>query len=447
MNQADRVAMERKIYSISELNRQIKKVLEKTYAFVWVSGEISNLSQAVSGHIYFSLKDRNAQVAAVIFRTQARMLKIDLHNGISVTGFGRLSVYEPRGRYQVIFEYLEPSGIGKLLAEQEALKARLNDEGLFKADHKKDIPLLPTKVAVITSPKGAVIEDILNVAQRRFDNIPIEIVPASVQGEHAAEELIRAIGLVHEQPRIDVIILARGGGSVEDLQPFNDERLARAIFDAEIPIVSAVGHETDCTIADFVADLRAPTPSAAAELVLPVKQDLLSDIAIAQQRLSIQIERMLEMVHVRLSDLNQRLTHLQERFEDAALKLDDLDHRLVQAIWTLLDQHRTQWDWWSDRILTFQPERYLQRLHERVDLLVHQLSSSGAKIVQMKRNRLDSTTSALNALNPDAVLNRGYSITRRLPAGEVVKDPKQVSENDILEIILANGTLQVKQFS
>ena len=263
--------IKRNIYSVSDLNANIKALLEESFPFVWIIGEMSNFRIPASGHYYFSLKDAASQISAVMFRGQQRKLKFEPEDGMSVIGMGRISVYEPRGTYQIILEYLEPSGVGALQIAFEQLKNKLADEGLFNDEHKRDIPFIPNKIGVITSSSGAVVHDILQIVNRRYPNIAIQVLPAKVQGKGAAAEIVSALELLNRREECDVAILARGGGSLEDLQAFNSEPVARAIFGSRVPVISAVGHETDYTIADFVADLRAPTPSAAAEMVVPEK--------------------------------------------------------------------------------------------------------------------------------------------------------------------------------
>ena len=269
---------ERRIYTVSELTRNIKRFLEEAYPFVWVAGEISNFRTPVSGHYYFTMKDSGAQIGAVMFRAQNRHLAFKPEDGMAIIAMGRLNVYEPRGIYQVIVEYLEPEGIGVLQLAFEQLKARLAEEGLFDEKHKSPLPFLPQKIGVVTSPSGAVVRDIIQVINRRFPNLVVEVAPVKVQGEGASEEIAEALQLLNERDDIDVVVVARGGGSLEDLQAFNSEIVARAIFSSKVPVVSAVGHETDFTIADFAADLRAPTPSAAAEIIVPVKYELVKRI-------------------------------------------------------------------------------------------------------------------------------------------------------------------------
>lgn len=266
--------MKKEILSVTQLTENLKSVLEANFSTFWVEGEISNLRRPASGHLYFTLKDELSQVRAVIFRLTAAMLRFNIEDGMHIVCRARLTVYQARGEYQLIIDVAEPLGVGALQIAFEQLKARLGAEGLFSEVHKKPVPFIPRRVGVVTSPSGAVIRDILNITRRRFDSVDILVAPVKVQGPEAPQEIVRAISALHSCPGVDVIILARGGGSIEDLAAFNDERVARAIFAAGIPVISAVGHEVDFTISDFIADLRAPTPSAAAELAVPLRKDL-----------------------------------------------------------------------------------------------------------------------------------------------------------------------------
>ena len=319
------------ILTVSELNAQIKSQLETRFPFVWITGEISNFHIPVSGHFYFSLKDTRSQINAVMFRGQNSQLKFEPEDGMQINGIGRVSLYEPRGTYQIIMEYMEPSGVGALQVAFEKLKLKLSSEGLFDAEHKLPIPFLPHKISVITSLTGSVIHDILRVLNRRFANIPLEIFPAKVQGADAEKELIAAIRHLNERDDTYVIILARGGGTLEDLQPFNTENLARAIFASKIPIISAVGHETDFTLADFVADLRVPTPSAAAEMVVPLKTDLERQCIDLKKKLRITFSNYLRFQRIYLRELTGRLLDPRKRIQDLRLRADDLTGRLMRA--------------------------------------------------------------------------------------------------------------------
>jgi len=300
------------IYSVSELTRNIRAVLEKSFAFIWVEGEISNFVFHTSGHMYFSLKDQGSVVSAVLFRNANKNLRFDLKNGLKVICFGKISVYDKRGQYQLIVEKIEPKGIGALQLAFEQLKEKLQKEGLFDRARKRPIPYLPRRIGVVTSPTGAAIRDILNVTRRRFANVEIVINPVKVQGVGAKEEIAAAIKLFNDLKDIDVMIVGRGGGSIEDLWPFNEELVARAIYSSKIPVISAVGHEIDWTISDFTADFRAPTPSAAAELIIPRKDELIMRITTSLDRLKNALSNAVVQLRQRLDELTAGLSLKQE---------------------------------------------------------------------------------------------------------------------------------------
>lgn len=387
---------QQQIYTVSELTADIKDLLEENFPFIWVSGEISNFHKAASGHVYFTLKDKTSQISSVMFRGQNRNLKFAPEDGMDITGLGRINVYEVRGVYQIIFEYLEPMGIGALQVAFEQLKARLAEEGLFDKHHKKPLPHIPQKISVITSPTGAVIRDILTVTDRRFPNVHIEVIPVKVQGKGADKEIVSAVELLNMRGDSDVAILARGGGALEDLQAFNSENVARAVFLSEIPIISAVGHETDVTIADFVADFRAPTPSAAAELVVPLKDNLVRECKGLSAALASRFYRDIERRRTLVNDLTERLTDPKRKIQDLRLKADDLANRLVRIFMNDMRQRRERLLWRTDR---------------------------------------------LKALSPLAILTRGYSIARTIPGATVVRNSEEVSKGQNLEIMLAEGSL------
>ncbi|MBF0492976.1 MAG: exodeoxyribonuclease VII large subunit [Deltaproteobacteria bacterium] len=323
--------LRQKIYTISELNSQIKQILENTFPSIWISGEISNFKAHSSGHYYFSLKDGHAQISAVMFKGSNRFLKFQLEDGLEVIANGRVTVYEPRGSYQIVLEYLEPKGLGALQLAFEQLKKKLEAEGLFELTRKKALPLLPQKIGIITSPTGAAIRDLLQILQRRYPNIEVLLIPVQVQGEKAAPEIAAAMAEMNTFEDVDVLIVGRGGGSLEDLWAFNTELVARAIAASRIPIISAVGHEIDVTISDFVADLRAPTPSAAAELVVPRKEDLRSLVAQFQVDLYKNCLRFIKNYQEKLNFLKSHLRHPQKRLEELFQRLDELQERLNLA--------------------------------------------------------------------------------------------------------------------
>jgi exodeoxyribonuclease VII large subunit len=437
-------SLKQKIFTVSELNAEIKALLEKQYPFIWVSGETSNFHRPSSGHIYFTLKDENSQISAVMFRGQNRNLKFDLEDGLRVTGMGRISVYEPRGTYQIIFEYLEPKGIGALQVAFEQLKARLASEGLFDAAHKKALPFLPQNICLITSPSGAVVYDILNILNRRFPNLAVEIIPVKVQGYAVEQEVASAIEIVNSRGKADVAILARGGGSLEDLQGFNSEVVARAIFNSVIPIISAIGHETDFTIADFVADLRAPTPSAAAELVVPLKEELHKRIQKYNIGLVAGFKRKLMQCRSFFREISTRLVDPKRKIYDFRLKIDDCTSRLNRMIFNNIIQNRERYRWRTERLFLNSPLNYINTLRER-------LSKNNDKIFNLliiyhnnRRHVFTELTSKLGALNPGAILDRGYSITRTIPDGSVVRDSRRVNLNQNLEVLLAKGSIRCR---
>jgi exodeoxyribonuclease VII large subunit len=354
---------------------------------------------------------------------------------------GRLSVYEPRGTYQIILEYLEPSGIGALQIAYEKLKAKLADEGLFDEKHKKTIPYLAHKIALITSPSGAVVHDMLNIIDRRFNNLNIQIFPVKVQGGGAEEEIIAALKQLNQTADADVAILARGGGSLEDLQAFNSENVARVIFASEIPIISAIGHETDYTIVDFVADLRAPTPSAAAELAVPVKNELLQKLIDISEDLRYRMTNTIDRLGFALRDLSQRLVDPQKQIEDWRLRMDDYSSRLIRYVQILLNRKNERFQWWQDRLVNNSPAHQSHSLNVIVEQNRYKLFKSFAKNIDNKAARLRELSVQLETLSPIAILKRGYSITRTLPDLNVVVNPKTVSIEQDLQVMVAKGTL------
>ena len=431
----------RKIYSVSELNANIKSLLEEKFPFVWITAEISNFRTPLSGHFYFTLKDESSQLSAVMFRGQQQHLKFKPEDAMRITGMGRLSVYEPRGTYQIILEYLEPAGIGALQVAFEKLKAQLADEGLFDETHKKAIPFLPNKIALITSPTGSVVHDMLNIINRRFSNMNILVLPVKVQGSGAEKEIIEALERLNQLADVDVAILARGGGSLEDLQAFNSENIARAVFSSEIPIISAIGHETDYTIADFVADLRAPTPSAAAELAVPVKSELLQQLKTISENLEYRMTNTVDRFAVALRDLSQRLVDPRKRIEDWRLRMDDYSSRMIRYIQILLDRQKERVQWWQGRLVNSSPARQSRNLKILVEQNQFNILKCINIIIDTKMACLRELTVQLETLSPVAILNRGYSITRTLPELNLVVDPKTVSIGQDLQVMLAKGTL------
>lgn len=431
------------IYSISELNSNIKQLLEDKYPFLWISGEISNYRVPSSGHCYFTLKDSRSQISAVLFRNQAANLAFRPKDGMAVIGFGRVAVYEPRGSYQIVFEYLEPRGIGNLQIAFEKLKRQLSAEGLFDELSKKTLPKIPKTIAIVTSPTGAAIRDFIQVAQRRFANLPIQVVPVRVQGESAPREIIQALTWLNEFGSCDVIVLARGGGSIEDLWAFNDEQVARTIFKSRIPVVSAIGHETDFTIADFVADLRAPTPSAAAEIVVPLKTELQSRIHEMKRKLYVSTSSSLKLLEKQFIGLRNRIVHPKRRLQDWRMRQDDLATRLTTTINDVITRKKERIAFRREMLLQGSPVKNITTLRMRLDNFQQALNGEMFYKLQDRRTFLCKNSAMLDALNPMAILQRGYSITRSLPNRTIVRDASEVKTDQQLEVVLASGKLQV----
>ncbi|MFZ0613605.1 MAG: exodeoxyribonuclease VII large subunit [Desulfobacterales bacterium] len=430
-----------RIYTVSELTGRIKAILEQNFPFIWITGEISNFRRPASGHFYFTLKDAVAQIQTVMFKGQNQHLKFVPEDGMSVTGLGRISVFEPRGSYQVILEYIEPKGTGALQVAFEQLKKNLTAEGLFDAGCKKPLPFLPDKIGLITSPTGAVVHDILHIIKRRFPCVPIDIVPVRVQGDGAIEDIVAALELLNRLRTVDVIIVARGGGSLEDLQAFNSEAVARAIFASEIPVISAVGHETDISIADFVADLRAPTPSAAAELVVPVKVDLYRKVLEFKDVIIFNLQRYIKNYRTEIDKLCARVVDPKKKIADHRLKLDDDAHRLTRAMINQVALRRERLSWRSDKLSYNNPATYVTKLKNKLENTTRLLQQSVQVGISDHRVRLREVNAKLDSLNPTAILARGFSITRTRPEAAIVRDSAAVALEQPLEIVLAQGAL------
>jgi exodeoxyribonuclease VII large subunit len=428
-----------RVYTVSELNSDIKDILEKTYPFIWIYGEISNFNIPASGHFYFTIKDEHAQVNAVMFRNQNRNLKFKPEDGLSITGLGRISVYEPRGTYQIIFEYLEPKGTGAIQMAFEQLKKRLADEGLFDEKHKKPLPFLPRKISIITSPTGAVVHDILKIIDRRFSNLHIEIVPVKVQGSRAKDEIRSAIEMINARDDSDVAILARGGGSLEDLHAFNSEDVARAVFASKIPIISAVGHETDFSITDFVADFRAPTPSAAAEMAVPYKKELARKMSDLSDVLTTRFLRYFGHLQTILKTISSRLVHPNRKIVDLRLRIDDMLGRINRAFKNRLLKYHERVLWRIEKLYSINPSIQIKLLKEKIDIINSNIFIYMQILISNKRSMLRELEAKLYTLSPEAILARGYSITRTIPDAAVIRDPQDVSIGQDLEVMVSRG--------
>ena len=388
----------RKVFTVSEITAQLKNLIEDSFPLLWIEGEVSNLRQPTSGHLYFTLKDEKAQIQAVMFRFRQELLKFKIEDGLKIMAFGKLGLYEKAGQYQIIVERAEPKGIGSLQMAFEQLKKKLAEEGLFDQSHKIPVPVLPQRIGVVTSPTGAAFQDILKVMKRRFSNVEILLNPAPVQGEGAAEKISQAISEMDRRGEVEVIIVGRGGGSLEDLWAFNEEVVARAIYACRTPIISAVGHEIDWTIADFVADLRAPTPSAAAEMVIGKKEEFLEKLESFRSRLKYSISGIIKKQHLSLENL-----------------LGSYGFR--------------------------HPLDLVRQYEQRVDELRHRIHIRLTHHINLIRERVASVLRHLEALSPLGILQRGYSITFSLPEHLVIKDSGAVSAGEKIETRLSRGTV------
>ncbi len=436
-------APERDIYSISRLNREARSVLEGNFPLLWVEGEISNLARPSSGHWYFSLKDGQAQVRSAMFRNRNQLLRFRPEDGMQVLVRGRISLYEARGEYQFIAEYMEAAGDGALQRAFEELKHRLAQEGLFAPEHKQLLPALPRRIGVITSPTGAAIRDILSVLGRRFPGLPVVIYPVPVQGEGAGAKIAAAIGTAARRDECDVLILARGGGSLEDLWAFNEEVVARAIFACPIPLVSGVGHEVDITIADFAADHRAATPSAAAEAVSPDQQEWLTQLRALDARLLTLLRRRQQQARQQLDWLGKRLQqqHPGQRLRQRAQRLDELEQRLHRGLDRTLTGSTTAIRQLHTRLRATAPAHRLVQLADRQQDLGRRLRTAMQHQLERRQQSLKGLARALDTVSPLATLERGYSITRRTSDGQVVKSATELQPGDQLETRLAQGGL------
>jgi exodeoxyribonuclease VII large subunit len=431
-----------KVFSVSELTAEIQHILEERFDFVWVEGEISNFSAPVSGHYYMVLKDEKAQIRAVMFRPQARYLKFIPENGTKVIAQGRIGVYPPRGEYQIMLDYLEPMGIGALAMAFEQLKQKLAAQGFFDQEIKKPLPFLPQRVAVITSPTGAAIRDFLKIIRRRFANIEIVVVPVRVQGEEATADIVKALDLVNSELKVDVIVLTRGGGSLEDLWAFNQEELALAIRRSKIPVVSAIGHEIDLTISDLAADLRAPTPSAAAEILVVEKESLLKRLDEIRNRLVSGIVVTMKNQTQVLARLSKGLKDPRKRVVESWMRLDEIQSRLFRIIGLTIAERKRRLRTEERGLVLHAPLNILTSMMQRLCFqqdslhraMRRQLSEMGMVHSHLGKRMKD--------LSPLSVLKRGYSITRKLPEKTVLKAASQTQKGDRLQVLLAQGELE-----
>ncbi|WP_331347110.1 exodeoxyribonuclease VII large subunit [Cellvibrio sp. UBA7661] len=439
MNDLFSKSPEREILSVSQLNRQARQLLETHLPLLWVEGELSNVSIPSSGHWYFTLKDEQAQVRCCMFRNRNMLVRFKPQQGQHVLIRARVSLYEGRGDYQIIAEHMEEAGSGALQRAFDELKHRLSSEGLFNEAHKKPLPKIPKHIAVITSPTGAAIRDVLSVLDRRFAGIPVSVIPVAVQGKESAPQIVNAIELANRANLFDVILLTRGGGSMEDLWSFNEEIVARAIFNSSLPIVSAVGHEVDFTIADFVADLRAPTPSAAAEILVPDSEEWLDKFIGFEVLLEEAMLRKLAHLQKHLQHLRLRLRHPRERLEQQAQRLDNLELRLKNHIKHLLDRHQHQLAQLRLRMQVHHPHVQLTQLRDRLHAARTQLFKTQFAYIDNQKQRLTTAARMLNTLSPLNTLERGFALASDAQSGRIITHQQQVQSGQRIHIRVAGG--------
>ena len=433
---------ERRVWKVRDLVASVRTHIEREFSDAWVEGEISNFRAPESGHLYFTLKDGDSQIRVVMFRSSARLLRFRPADGLQVVVRGRVTIYEDRGELQISAEYIEPKGAGSLQLAFEQLKAKLEAEGLFAAERKKPIPTLPSRIGVVTSPQGAALRDILNILQRRHRSVNVLIFPAQVQGDAASFEVAAGVRFFNQHGNVEVIIVARGGGSAEDLAPFNNEGLARSVFASSIPVISAVGHETDFTIIDFVADLRAPTPSAAAELVIRSRQDIEDQAAALHDRLTRAMRYRLLTGRQALTELSQHgaFARMMEVIRQRQQKLDDLTHRVELAQRNLLEKSRRQWEIVSAAVRHYDVRLVLSGMRKELDSRTTALGSVMRNVLLQHRVRSERLETALQSLSPLAILDRGYALVFDAN-GKLLKNADAVKMGDEISARLAHGQI------
>ena len=433
---------ERRVWTVTELTARVRDLLGRNFTDIWVQGEISNCREAQSGHIYCTLKDERAQVRCVCFKNQLRGMKFRPEDGLHVTVRGSISVYESRGEYQIYVEHIEPVGLGALQLAFEQLKKRLEAEGLFAAERKKPLPLLPSRIGLITSPRGAAVRDFVRILRRRFRNVHLTVYPVRVQGEGAAGEIARAVQFFNRKLPVDVLILVRGGGSLEDLWAFNEESLARAIAGSQIPVITGVGHEADFTIADFVADVRASTPSAAAELVVQTRREFDKHIADLRETLA-------NLLRYRVSELSRRVHELSGRrgfrrpldlLRQQRQRADEMVSRLAGALRANLQHLHRRFTVAHMRIVSFDFRVKIAALRLRFEKRGAELAARSERLLRSKRQRLDRLRLQLEERSPLRVLERGYAIATDA-TGNVLRSAEQIGVGDSIGVQLARGRL------
>jgi exodeoxyribonuclease VII large subunit len=436
-------AQERRIWTVRDLIASVRTRLEREYTDVWIEGEISNFRAHGSGHLYFTLKDGSAQIRVVMFRSSAKLLRFRPEEGMQVIARGRVTVYEERGELQVSAEYLEPKGAGALQIAFEQLKAKLQAEGLFEESRKKGVPALPRRIGIVTSPQAAALRDILNILHRRHHTVNVLIFPAQVQGLEAPIEVSAGIRYFNKARNVEVIIVARGGGSVEDLAAFNHEGLARTVASSEIPVISAVGHETDFTIVDFVADLRAPTPSAAAELVIRSRQEIEEQSEGLRERLARAMRYRLLMARQSVTEMAQHgaFARMMDALGRRQQRVDELLYRMETAERRVIEQQRRRWETAAGAIRHYDVRRRLAAMREQLESRTAALGASFRTLLMRRRGRLEQLAGELGALSPVAILERGYALVFD-SAGNLVKDSEQVQAGEEIRARVARGEIK-----
>ena len=436
-------AQERRIWTVRDLIASVRTRLEREYTDVWIEGEISNFRAHGSGHLYFTLKDGSAQIRVVMFRSSAKLLRFRPEEGMQVIARGRVTVYEERGELQVSAEYLEPKGAGALQIAFEQLKAKLQAEGLFEESRKKAVPALPRRIGIVTSPQAAALRDILNILHRRHHTVSVLIFPAQVQGLEAPIEVSAGIRYFNKARNVEVIIVARGGGSVEDLAAFNHEGLAKTVASSEIPVISAVGHETDFTILDFVADLRAPTPSAAAELVIRSRQEIEEQSEGLRERLARAMRYRLLMARQSVTEMAQHgaFARMMDALGRRQQRVDELLYRMETAERRVIEQQRRRWETAAGAIRHYDVRRRLAAMREQLESRTAALGASFRTLLMRRRGRLEQLAGELGALSPVAILERGYALVFD-SSGNLVKDSEQVEAGEEIRARVARGEIK-----
>ena len=430
---------QRDIYSVTRLNREVRAVLDTGFPLIWLDGELSNLACPASGHWYFSLKDSQAQVRCAMFRTRNRLLRFVPKNGMQVLVRAKIGLYEPRGEFQIIVEHMEEAGEGALRQQFEQLKNKLNAQGIFSADNKKNLPAVPKTIGVITSPTGAAIHDVLTTLKRRFSALKVIVYPVSVQGKPAAEDISKTIKLVDKRNECDVLLLTRGGGSLEDLWSFNEEVVANAIYECKIPLISAVGHDIDFTISDFVADVRAATPTAAAELVSPDVSHWNTQLANLIKRLSNHTKNIISEKKYSLESISSRIIHPSNYIEQTSQRVDEYNYRLQYAIQSFIANQTVTLQALENNCYAHNPLLRISKKQDQTKQLIQRLCLIQQRKLNSSKQRFIASTATLDAVSPLATLQRGYAYVKNMKTDKVINNIDKIKRGDEISTTLANG--------